>query len=171
MKIVKPIIAFLIICTVISGLGLSTQSAQANPCLKTVTEEIITKELIPSGPARGTYETKVVERQVPIWNPSCLFKMVAQEAGYTTDIDAEPTTIAEKLGVAMGMVLSFLGTIFVILIIYGGFLWMTARGNEEQSKKAKNIIRDAVIGVIIILASGTIMYFIMMLPTINFQPA
>ena len=115
--------------------------------------------------------TTTITKKVPIWNPSCLFKMVAQEAGYTTDIDAEPTTIAEKLGVAMGMVLSFLGTIFVILIIYGGFLWMTARGNEEQSKKAKNIIRDAVIGVIIILASGTIMYFIMMLPTINFQPA
>lgn len=55
---------------------------------------------------------------------------------------------------------SFLGLIFVILIIYAGFLWMTARGNEEQIEKAKTILKRSLIGLAIVLMSVSIAYLI-----------
>jgi hypothetical protein len=56
--------------------------------------------------------------------------------------------------------LSVLGLIAVVLIIYAGFLWMTAGGNEEQVSKAKKLITNAVIGLIIIMAAYSIAYFV-----------
>lgn len=50
-------------------------------------------------------------------------------------------------------VLGILGLIALALIIYGGFIWMFSRGNEEEVQKAKDIIVGAVIGMVIILAS------------------
>ena len=57
--------------------------------------------------------------------------------------------------------LSLLGVFFIGLTIYGGFLWMNARGDAEQVKKAQDIIRDALIGFIIIIAAYAITYFIL----------
>lgn len=53
---------------------------------------------------------------------------------------------------------SLLGIIFLILIIYGGFVWMMARGNEEEVKKAQKIIERAVIGLVVVLLSVSIAY-------------
>lgn len=50
-------------------------------------------------------------------------------------------------------VLGILALIAISLVIYAGFLWLTARGNEEQVTKAKDILEGAIIGVLIILAS------------------
>lgn len=49
--------------------------------------------------------------------------------------------------------LGFLGLLAVIMVIYGGVLYVTAGGKEEQSNKAKKVIMFAVIGLIIILLS------------------
>lgn len=54
------------------------------------------------------------------------------------------------------IVLGFLAIIFVVLIIYAGFKYMTAAGNEDQTKKATAQITDAIIGLVIILASWVI---------------
>ena len=56
--------------------------------------------------------------------------------------------------------LGFLGIIFIGLLIYGGFIWMTASGNEEQAKKAMGIIKTAVIGLIIIVSAYSITFFV-----------
>lgn len=56
--------------------------------------------------------------------------------------------------------LGFLGLVAVILIIYGGFTWMTSAGNEERVKKAKEIIKASVIGLVIVLASWMIVTFV-----------
>lgn len=56
--------------------------------------------------------------------------------------------------------LSLLGIIALVLIIYAGFRWMTASGNEEQITEAKGMLKAAVIGVAIILFSYTIAQFI-----------
>ncbi len=58
------------------------------------------------------------------------------------------------------LALSFLGVIAVLLVIYAGFLWMTSGGNEEKISVAKKILKNAVIGLIIILASWGITTFI-----------
>lgn len=52
--------------------------------------------------------------------------------------------------------LSLIGTIFLCLTIYAGFLWMTAGGNEENIEKAKKTITRSVIGLVIVLTSYSI---------------
>jgi len=75
---------------------------------------------------------------------------VSSVAGYA---EATPTSLAQTVGIIISVFLSFLGIIFVILIIYGGYLWMTARGNEQQVEKAKDTLQKAIIGLVIILSS------------------
>ncbi|MFA6486252.1 MAG: Ig-like domain-containing protein [Candidatus Magasanikbacteria bacterium] len=56
--------------------------------------------------------------------------------------------------------LSLIGIIMLCLILYGGFLWMTAGGNDEQIGQAKKVIRNAVIGLAIILSAYMIVQFV-----------
>jgi len=58
------------------------------------------------------------------------------------------------------IVLGTLAAVFIILMIIAGFKWMTAGGNEEQTKKSQNIIKAAIIGLIIVLAAYAITYFV-----------
>lgn len=57
-------------------------------------------------------------------------------------------------------VLGFMTLIAVVFIIYGGFVWLTAGGNEENVEKAKKIISAAVIGLIVILLAWAIVIFV-----------
>src|SRR5690554_2680154 len=59
--------------------------------------------------------------------------------------------MATRIGKIIGAVLSFVGVIFMVLIVYGGLTWMTASGNEKQVEKAKNLIVQAVIGLVVVL--------------------
>lgn len=79
----------------------------------------------------------------------------AGEAGLDTNITA--TDIVVKIVQAL---LGLVGVIFFILIIYGGYIWMVARGNEENVLKAKKIIISAVIGLAIVTTAYSISYFI-----------
>ncbi|KKU73657.1 MAG: hypothetical protein UX98_C0005G0033 [Parcubacteria group bacterium GW2011_GWA2_47_26] len=56
--------------------------------------------------------------------------------------------------------LSFVGLIFLIMILYAGFLWMTSGGGEEKIGKAKKILGRAFIGIFIILTSYSVVVFI-----------
>ncbi|OGF21661.1 hypothetical protein A2316_01225 [Candidatus Falkowbacteria bacterium RIFOXYB2_FULL_38_15] len=58
-------------------------------------------------------------------------------------------------------VLSFVGLVFLVLLVYGGILWMIARGEEAKVTKAKDLIEAAVIGLVIVLAAYGISYFVM----------
>jgi len=57
-------------------------------------------------------------------------------------------------------VLAVTGTVFLVLTIVGGLIWMTASGNEEKISKAKKIIIGAVIGLAITLSAYTITSFV-----------
>lgn len=69
--------------------------------------------------------------------------------------------IATRIGQIIGIALSLVGVVFLVLMVYGGFIWMTAAGDSEKIKKAKGIIINAVIGIIIVLASYAITFFIL----------
>lgn len=71
--------------------------------------------------------------------------------------EAEPESIAIKV---IQWILGTLGLIAVIMILFGGFMWMTAAGNEEKVKKAKAILTSAVIGLVIVLLSWAILTFV-----------
>ena len=70
------------------------------------------------------------------------------------------TSLAKVIGQIIYAILGFLGIIFILLLIYGGFLRMTAQGDPGKIKTSYGIITSAVIGVVIILASYTITAFI-----------
>lgn len=59
----------------------------------------------------------------------------------------------------INLALTFLGLIAVILILWGGFKWMTAGGNDENVEAAKKIIIAAVIGLAIIISAYAIANF------------
>ncbi len=67
------------------------------------------------------------------------------------------TTDPEKITTnTMNWALGLLGLVAVIIIIFGGFTWMTAAGNEEKISKAKKILTYSVIGLVIIIFSLTL---------------
>ncbi|MBT6563099.1 MAG: hypothetical protein HON76_11305, partial [Candidatus Scalindua sp.] len=57
--------------------------------------------------------------------------------------------------------LGLLGLAAVIVIMYGGFIWMTAKGNQDKIAKAKKILFNGLIGLAIILLSWAIVFFVM----------
>ena len=68
--------------------------------------------------------------------------------------------LPEVIGTLIKVFLSILGIIFLILTLYAGFLWMTAAGNPDKVGKAKTLLAQAVIGLILILASYAISQFV-----------
>lgn len=79
----------------------------------------------------------------------------AEQTGLpTTDIRE---IIANVIRVALGL----LGIIAVVIIMYGGWLWMTAGGNEEQIGRAKKTLINGAVGLAIILSAYSIVLFVM----------
>lgn len=66
-------------------------------------------------------------------------------------------SVAQIINVALG----FIGIIFIVLIIYAGFVWMTSGGNEDKISTAKKTIIAAVIGVVIIIVSYAFTNFVL----------
>ncbi|MBU0660911.1 carbohydrate binding domain-containing protein [Patescibacteria group bacterium] len=56
--------------------------------------------------------------------------------------------------------LGLLGTIALVLMVYAGFIWMTAGGQEDKIAQAKKIMINAVIGLVIILSALAIVQFV-----------
>jgi amino acid transporter len=73
------------------------------------------------------------------------------------DVEAKAQSM---IGTIINGFLSLVGVFFLILVIYGGFQWMNARGREEEIKKAKDIVRSAIIGMIIVMSAYAIAYFV-----------
>ena len=72
--------------------------------------------------------------------------------------EQDPRVTAAKI---IRVILGFLGIIAIGLVLYGGFLWMTSEGNEQKIEDAKRVLKNAVIGLAIILASFGIVMFIL----------
>lgn len=74
-------------------------------------------------------------------------------------------TAQQSIGLIVGSViltsLGLLGVIFVVLLTYGGFLWLTSAGEEEKAKKARDLIVNSLIGILIVIAAYSIAYFVL----------
>ncbi|MFA5128258.1 MAG: pilin [Patescibacteria group bacterium] len=57
-------------------------------------------------------------------------------------------------------ILAVTGTIFLVLTIVGGIIWMTASGNDEKISQAKKIIIGAAVGLAVCLFAYTITWFV-----------
>lgn len=83
-----------------------------------------------------------------------------QGAGFDISPELAQTGLGTVVGTVAQMFISIFGIIFICYIIYGGYLWMTAGGNEEKITRAKKLIRDGIIGLIIIFSAAGIYLFI-----------
>ena len=70
------------------------------------------------------------------------------------------TDIPTLVGRVINILLSILGTITLVMFIYGGFLWLTSAGNDASIKKGKAILSWTTIGLLIIFISYVIVKFI-----------
>ena len=84
---------------------------------------------------------KPLEEEVEVWKDS-------QDIEYVV-----PDIINTIMGV--------LGIIAVVIILIGGFMWMTAAGNEERVGKAKKVLTSGLIGLLIVLAAYGIASFVL----------
>jgi len=73
--------------------------------------------------------------------------------------EGDPRTIAGRI---INWSLGFLGVIAIGIILYAGFMWMTSNGEEDKIRKAKQTLKNGVIGLAIILSSWAIATFILM---------
>ena len=71
-----------------------------------------------------------------------------------------PTDVRTIVINIIKIALEFIGIIFVALLVYAGFKYMTSAGNEEQTGQAKKLIIQASIGLAIILSAYAITVFI-----------
>ena len=83
-------------------------------------------------------------------NASSLLKRSAGQAGVQQE---SPDVI---VGTVINTFLTTVGLIFLLLMIYAGYLWMTARGEEAQVDKAKKIISNSLIGIVVVLSAFAI---------------
>jgi amino acid transporter len=84
---------------------------------------------------------------------------VGNKSGLPISYSTDPRLdLLDRVITIIRYLFGFIGTILVVIIIYAGFRWMTAGGKEEQIKEAKSWIRNAVIGLLIIIMSYSIVY-------------
>lgn len=67
---------------------------------------------------------------------------------------------ARLAGLVVGTLLAFLGVLFLVLMISAGLRWMTARGNEQEVEQAKNSIKSAAIGLLVVLIAYALVTFV-----------
>ena len=71
------------------------------------------------------------------------------------------SALSAIVGKYVNAFLSLLGTVFLVLLVSAGYKWMTAAGNEENVEIAKDIIFQAIIGLMIVIAALLITNFIL----------
>ena len=78
----------------------------------------------------------------------------AGQAGYTQN------NLLAILGGATNLILSFVGVIFLILMIAGGFIWMTSGGSEAKVGLAIKLLTAGTIGLLIVAGAYAITSFV-----------
>jgi len=71
------------------------------------------------------------------------------------------TDVRVTVGRVINVALSLLGVVAVVIILAGGFKWMTAGGNQEKVDEARKMIVSGVIGLAIILSAWAIAIFVL----------
>ncbi len=82
---------------------------------------------------------------------------IATNAGVNTG----NRTPEQIVGTAINIILGFLGVLLLLYFLYAGFLWMTSGGDSTQADKAKQYIKNAIIGLVIIVTSFALSSFVL----------
>lgn len=129
-----------------SGKGLSAGTTAFDQCISSCLSPELPQYTAPSAPSQPPQNLK---------SAGSRFGKLGGAAGLSGAKSFEETAG----GVIKGA-LALVGMIFLLLMVYGGYIWMTARGEEEEAKRARNIITMAIIGISVVMAAYAITYFI-----------
>lgn len=83
------------------------------------------------------------------------------DSAFTSTVGLGDANLKDTIGQLINVALGFLGIIAVIIILFGGFKWMTAGGNDEKVGEAKKLIIAGIIGLAIILSAYAITTFVL----------
>jgi len=78
----------------------------------------------------------------------------ANKAGF------EENDLIKISGNVLNVILSFVGVLFLVMMLAGGFIWMTASGRPERVSVAQKLIVAGVIGLVIVVSAYAITTFI-----------
>ncbi len=86
------------------------------------------------------------------------FMVYADASGFNT-----ASSITDLITILISALLSLMGMIFLALVVYGGYLWLTSAGNSDMTEKGKDTIVSAVIGLLIVMGAYAISFYIIRL--------
>lgn len=95
----------------------------------------------------------------PFIDSSALSNAADQAYGGSAPVENIFTLTGSILKGAFGVI----GLLFLLLFLYAGYLWMTAMGDPKKVTKAKDILQQSFIGLVIILSSYALSYFVLSL--------
>jgi len=82
-------------------------------------------------------------------------------AAGTAGLPGKPSGgLEQAIGQIIGSVMGLVGSIMFIYMLYGGFRWMVAGGDSAAVTKAQSIIRNAIIGIAIIIFAYTLSSYV-----------
>lgn len=84
-----------------------------------------------------------------------MYSSVAQYFG-ATDVSAAGNTMKELLQPLMFSLTGLASLVAVFFLIFGGYQYMTSRGSPDKLEHAKRIVRNALVGLVIVIAAGTL---------------
>ncbi len=87
-------------------------------------------------------------------------KTAADTSGLSSNVISQTRDIPTIIGTLIGVALSLVGVYFFILILYAGFIWMTAAGAADKVESAKKKMTSAFIGLVIVLSAYALTRFI-----------
>ncbi len=92
----------------------------------------------------------------------CASVAVAQTYGleYSSIMDLGTRGLRQMVFTIINIILGFLGVLAIIIVLAGGFKWMTSGGSEEKIGEARQMIIAGIVGLAIVLAAYAIAQFV-----------
>lgn len=84
-------------------------------------------------------------------------KKTAEQATIST----EEVGLDIMIGSAINYIFGIIGVIFLTIVLVGGYLWMTAGGNEEKVEKGKKFVINGINGMIVIFLAYALVFVIL----------
>ena len=96
---------------------------------------------------------------------------IAEKSGLIAE-ETENRSLAQLIGRIIQPLLGVIGSLFFVLVVFSGVMWMTSAGNEERIAKAKRILSAAVVGLALSFLAYTIARYVLtsVIQTTTVQP-
>lgn len=98
-----------------------------------------------------------------VFLPGLVFAQGNWGQNYINNVDVPKgqTDLAQVAVNIVNWVLGFLALVAIVIVLIGGFEWMTAGGSEDKVKTAKTRLKYGLIGLAIIFLAWAIVRFVL----------